>query len=59
MFDPVYAVDRRYSFMTAKSTLGSVALHATHNAESQKHKLGFIVRSKSGSSNKKRIILIC
>lgn len=53
MFDPVYAVDRRYSFMTAKSTLGSVALHATHNAESQKHKLGFIVRSKSGSSNKK------
>jgi hypothetical protein len=53
MFDPVYAVDRRYSFMTAKSTLGSVALHATHNAESQKHKLGFIVKTPAGNSNKK------
>lgn len=53
MFDPVYAVDRRYSFMTAKSTLGSVALHATHNAESQKHKLGIIVKTPAGSANKK------
>lgn len=52
MFDPVYAVDRRYSFMTAKSTLGSVALHATHNAESQKHKLGFLVKTPSGLKNK-------
>lgn len=44
MFDPLKAVERRYSFMSAKSTLGSVALHATHHAESQKHKLGIRVR---------------
>ena len=53
MFDPVKAVDRRYSFMTAKSTLGSVALHATHHAESQKHRLGIIAKTADGATNKR------
>ena len=39
-FNPLYSVKRRMSFMSAKYTLGAVALATTHHAETQKHNIG-------------------
>lgn len=49
-FNPLYLTNRRYSFISAKDTLGAAALATTHHAESQKHGLGWRERSRLGGS---------